>query len=206
LVCKKKHYDLIFNIFRQVDDTHTRKFGGTGIGLSIAKKITEMLGGEIWVESELGKGSIFYFTIPSLSDKIQKENITSDTVKVAENNISGKTILIAEDEFSNFEFLRMLFTKMNIRVLWAKNGIEAVNICKYDSSVNLVLMDIKIPMLNGYEATRKIKKMRPELPVIAQTAYAMMTDREDALKAGCDDYLSKPLRIKQLKELVEKYL
>ena len=203
---EKKHYDLIFNIFRQVDDTHTRKFGGTGIGLSIAKKITEMLGGEIWVESELGKGSIFYFTIPSLSDKIQKENITSDTVKVAENNISGKTILIAEDEFSNFEFLRMLFTKMNIRVLWAKNGIEAVNICKYDSSVNLVLMDIKIPMLNGYEATRKIKKMRPELPVIAQTAYAMMTDREDALKAGCDDYLSKPLRIKQLKELVEKYL
>ena len=203
---EKKHYDLIFNIFRQIDDTHTRKFGGTGIGLSIAKKITEMLGGEIWVESELGKGSIFYFTIPSLSDKIQKENITSDTVKVAENNFSGKTILIAEDEFSNFEFLRMLFTKMNIRVLWAKNGIEAVNICEYDSSVNLVLMDIKIPMWNGYEATRKIKKMRPELPVIAQTAYAMMTDREDALKAGCDDYLSKPLQIKQLKELVEKYL
>ncbi len=202
----KKHHDVIFNIFRQIDDAQTRNYRGTGIGLSISKKIIEMLGGEIWVESELGKGSVFFFTIPFLSEGSQRENKTFDAVKVTENNFSGKTILVAEDEVSNFEFLRIFFTKMNIRVLWAKTGIEAVNLCEKDSSINLVFMDIKIPLMNGYEATKSIKNKRPELPVIAQTAYAAMTNKEEALKSGCDDYISKPIQIEQLKYLLNKYL
>jgi PAS domain S-box-containing protein len=202
----KKYHNVIFNIFRQIDDTRTRKYGGTGIGLSIAKKIVEMLGGEIWVESEPGKGSIFYFTVPSVSEDRQTENKTIDATKDAENNFSGKTILIAEDEVSSFEFLRIFFMRMNIRVLWAKTGIEVINLCETDPSINLVLMDIKMPLLNGYEATGKIKKMRPELPVIAQTAYAMINDKVEALEAGCDDYLSKPVQIRQLKDLLKKYL
>jgi CheY-like chemotaxis protein len=201
-----KHYDVVFNIFRQIDDTHTRKFGGAGIGLSIAKRIVEMLGGEIWVESEIGKGSVFYFTVPSFSEKKQTEKKTFDMVKITENNFSGKTILIAEDEVSNFEFLRIFLTQMNIRVLWAKNGIEVINLCETDPSINLVLMDIKMPLLNGYEATKKIKNKLPELPIIAQTAYARMADKEEALKAGCDDYLSKPIQIKRLIDLLKKYL
>lgn len=203
---EKKYHDVIFNIFRQIDDTHTRKYGGTGIGLSIARKIIEMLGGEIWVESEPGKGSVFYFTIPVLSEKRRPEHYSVETTMVTENNYYGKTILIAEDEFSSFEFLRIFFTKMNIRVLWAKNGIEAINFCETDPSINLVLMDIKMPLLNGYDSTIKIKKLRPGLPVIAQTAHAMITDKEEALEAGCDDYLSKPIEIRQLKDLLKKYL
>ena len=203
---EKKYHQVIFNIFRQIDDTHTRKYGGTGIGLSIAKRIVEMLGGEIWVESEPGKGSIFYFTLPSVSEERQTENKPVDKTEDMEYNFSGKTILIAEDEFSSFEFLRIFFTKMNIRVLWAKNGIEAINFCETDPSINLVLMDIKMPLMNGYDSTIKIKKLRPGLPVIAQTAQAMITDKEEALKAGCDDYISKPIQIRQLKDLLIKYL
>jgi PAS domain S-box-containing protein len=201
----KKYHDVIFNIFRQIDDTHTRKYGGTGIGLSVAKKIVKMLGGEIWVESEQGKGSLFCFTIPLLSENRQTENQTSDSARITEKKFGGKTILIAEDEVPSFKFLNMVLTKMDIRVLWAKNGVEVIDICKTDPSVNLILMDIKMPLLNGYEATRQIKMIRPELPIIAQTAYAMISDKAEALKAGCDDYLSKPIHIGQLKDLLKKY-
>jgi two-component system, cell cycle response regulator DivK len=128
---------------------------------------------------------------------------TTDNTK---SRFSGKTILIAEDEKSNFDFLRIYFTKFNIRVLWAKNGIEAISLCETDPSINLVLMDIKMPLLNGYDATKKIKEIRPELPVIAQTAHAMMNDKEEALKSGCNDYISKPISIHQLMEMLNRYL
>jgi FOG: CheY-like receiver len=123
-----------------------------------------------------------------------------------EKNYAGKTILIAEDEQSNFYFLKILFNRMNIRVLLAKDGNEAVSLCESDSSIDLVLMDIKMPFLNGFEATRLIKIKRPDLPIIAQTAYAMSSDKEEATNAGCDGYLSKPLKINQIKEVLEKYL
>jgi PAS domain S-box-containing protein len=196
-----KYHDVIFNIFRQIDNSNTRKYGGTGIGLSIAKKIVNMLGGEIWVESDPGKGSV---TIPSLTEEEQKEFVTLNLE--TENNFTGKTILIAEDDALSFEFLRLVFKNMNIRVLWAKNGNEVINHCENDPSINLVLMDLKMPQLNGFEATRRLKKIRPELPVIAQTAYATMADKEEALKSGCNEYLSKPLQILQLKNLINKYL
>jgi len=121
-------------------------------------------------------------------------------------NYSGKTILVAEDEQSNFDFLRILLTRMNIRVLWAKNGREAVDLCETDPAINLVFMDIKMPGLNGYDATRQIKIKRPDLPVIAQTAYAMAVDQLEAEKAGCDGYLSKPIKIYQINEILEKHL
>jgi CheY-like chemotaxis protein len=202
----KKHHDAIFNIFRQIDDTHTRKFGGMGIGLSIAKKTVEIMGGRIWLESEPSKGSVFYFTIPFLPDNNKKEINEEDKVLTKMKNYVGKTILIAEDEQSNFDFLKILLTRMNIRVLWAKDGLEAVSLCETDSSINLVLMDIKMPILNGYEATKLIKNKRPDLPIVAQTAYAMISDKLEAEKAGCDGYLSKPIKISQITEVLEKYL
>ena len=202
----KEHHDAIFNIFRQIDGTHTREYGGAGIGLSIAKRIVEILGGEIWVDSELGKGSKFFFIVPALSEEIQTESKTFDTIRDVALDFSGKTILIAEDEVSNFEFLRIFLTNMNIRVLWAKNGIEVIDQCEADPSINLVLMDIKMPLMDGFEATRILKERRPELPVIAQTAYAITADKEDLVKAGFDEYLYKPLQIKKLKDLLKKYL
>lgn len=193
-------------MFRQIDDTHTRKFGGMGIGLSIAKKTVEMLSGKIWVESEPEQGSVFYFTIPVQPEKTKED--TKPVYKVLEmtNDYTGRTILIAEDEQSNFDFLKILLTRMNFKVLWAKNGREAVDLCESDPSINLVLMDIKMPLLNGYEATRLIKNKRPELPIIAQTAYAMISDKMEAENAGCDAYLSKPIKINQITEILKIYL
>ena len=202
----KEFHSVIFNIFRQVDDTHTRKLGGTGIGLSIAKKIVELLGGEIWVESELGKGSIFYFTIPAGIKKNLTDTTSPDTIKVTAKKYSGNTILIAEDDTSSFEFLKIYFKPMQINVLWAKNGNEAVELCKNNPTINLVLMDLKMPDLNGFEATRLIKDINPSLPVVAQSAYAMNSEREKAFSYGCDDYLNKPIKIIRLMEILNKYL
>jgi|WetSurMetagenome_2_1015567.scaffolds.fasta_scaffold02248_8 PAS domain S-box-containing protein len=202
----KKYHEAIFNMFRQIDDTHTRRFGGMGIGLSIAKRTVEILGGKIWVESELSKGSVFCFTIPLVPDYNEKKERSEDNALNIKKEYTGKTILIAEDEQSNFDFLKILFTRMNIRILWAKDGFEAVDLCQTDPTINLVLMDIKMPLLNGYEATKMIKKIRPELPVIAQTAYAMISDRQEAEKAGCDGYLSKPIKIKQIMEVLDNFL
>ncbi len=202
----KKHFDAIFNIFRQIDDTHTRKFGGMGIGLSIAKKTIEKLGGKIWVESERHKGSAFYFTIPVLPENDERDKKSDDKVMATQKKYTGKTILIAEDDPSNYDFLRIFLTRMNIKVLWAKDGQEAINLCETDPAVNLVFMDIKMPIINGFEATRRIKNIRPKLPVIAQTAYAMLPDRDEAIKSGCDDYLSKPIKTRQLTDILEKYL
>jgi CheY-like chemotaxis protein len=201
----KKNHEAIFNIFRQIDDTHTRKFGGMGLGLSLAKKTIEILGGKIWVESELNKGSTFYFTLPVQEDKIEKDNKSEDKAITMGKNFSGKTILIAEDEQSNFDFLKILLTRMDIKVLWAKDGLEAVKLCETDPSINLVLMDIKMPRLNGYDATKLIKSKRPDLPIVAQTAYAMISDQQEAEQSGCDEYLSKPLKINQIIEILEKY-
>jgi PAS domain S-box-containing protein len=206
----KTYHEAIFNIFRQIDDAHTRKFGGMGLGLSIAKKTVEILGGRIWVESEPDKGSVFYFTLPVLADmnnEVNKpENKPENKALIMGKDFAGKTILIAEDEQSNFDFLKILLTRMNFNVLWAKDGREAVDLCETEPSISLVLMDIKMPLLNGYEATRIIKTKRPELPIIAQTAYAMVSDKLEADKAGCDGYLSKPIRINQLIELLKNYL
>ena len=202
----KKNHEAIFNIFRQVDDTHTRKFGGMGLGLSLAKKTIEILGGKIWVESEPSKGSTFYFTLPVQEDKSKIDINSEDKTNTMGKNFSGKTILIAEDEQSNFDFLKILLTRMNINVLWAKDGIEAVQLCETDPSIDLVLMDIKMPRLNGYDATKLIKIKRPDLPVIAQTAYAMISDQQEAENSGCDAYLSKPIRINQITEILDQYL
>jgi len=115
-------------------------------------------------------------------------------------------ILIAEDVESNFLYLKAVLSKLNANVFWAKNGIEVLDICEREKDIDLVLMDLQMPEMNGYEATQILKKKYPSLPVIAQTAFAMSDDREKALDAGCDDYLAKPIKSKDLLNITEKYL
>lgn len=115
-------------------------------------------------------------------------------------------ILIAEDVESNFLYLKAVLSKLNANVFWAKNGIEVLDICEKEQKMDLVLMDLQMPDMNGYEATQILKKKYPGLPVIAQTAFAMSDDREKALDAGCDDYLAKPIKSKDLLNITEKYL
>jgi len=115
-------------------------------------------------------------------------------------------ILIAEDVESNFLYIKAVLSKLNAAIFWAKNGLEAVEICNNEPSIDLVLMDLQMPEMNGYEATRILKKKYPNLPVVAQTAFAMSDDREKAMDSGCDDYLAKPIKSKDLLAVVGKYL
>lgn len=115
-------------------------------------------------------------------------------------------ILIAEDVESNFLYLKAVLSKLNAGIFWAKNGIEAVEICNNEHRIDLVLMDLQMPEMNGYEATQILKQKFPNLPIVAQTAFAMSDDREKALDAGCDDYLAKPIKSKDLLSVVEKYV
>jgi PAS domain S-box-containing protein len=198
--------DIIFNRFRQVDETHTREFGGTGLGLTISKRLVELMGGQIELESEVGVGSTFSFTIPLKKGAIYNAS-NEPIVKADENyNWDNKTVLIVEDNSSSLLLLKSYLSKTNINVLHAKDGLESVELCKVKPEIDLVLMDIQLPNMNGYEATEKIKKFRPDLKIIAQTAYAMAEDKEKAFEAGCDDYIAKPIDKDDLLFLAGKYL
>ena len=200
-ISKDKH-DVIFDIFRQIDDSHTRTYEGTGIGLSISKKLTELLGGKIWLESEEDVGSAFYFTIP-YEGKVVIDPKNEKTI-VEEGSLKSKTILIVEDDPDSLEFLKILLEMANINSYWAHSGEEAIKYCHENMSIDLVLMDINMSGINGYEATKEIKKFRPKLPIIAQTAYAFGGDKEKALDVGCDDYISKPIDKEELMEMITK--
>ena len=203
----EKLQGIIFDIFRQVDDTHTRQYGGTGIGLSVAKKLTEMMGGQIWVDSKEGEGSTFYFTVPYQEGKEAIRPAESFVVSSQkELSFPGKTILIAEDDESNFEYLQVVLKKLQLIILWAKNGLEAIELSKSNPQIDLVLMDIKMPDMSGYEATKQIKKIRSDLPVIAQTAYALYGEKEKSEEAGCDDYITKPIQKEVLMKILERHL
>lgn len=203
----KDKQSIIFDMFRQVEDSHTRIYGGTGIGLSISKKLTELLGGKLWVDSEENKGSSFYFTIPLESNPENLEIVNTAVEKENSTDIfNKKVVLIVEDDVPSFEFLRIVLSARGIKCVWAKNGEEAINYCAKNPETDLILMDLNMPIMNGYEATIKIKEMNQTIPVIAQTAYAIAGDKEKALAAGCNDYISKPIKKSALFEIIGKHL
>ncbi|MCD4789141.1 MAG: response regulator [Bacteroidales bacterium] len=196
---------LIFERFRQAEESNTKEYGGTGLGLTISKRLAEMLGGTIWVESVLHEGSTFFFNLPL---KLAKNGVEMKPfVKLNDKHEwSDKIILVAEDEISNFELVKAALQKTDVQILRAKNGIEAVSICKDNDDIDLVLMDIRMPEMSGYDATRKIKTFRSDLPVISLTAYAMADDKDKSLQAGCDDYISKPIKPRELINKISRYL
>ncbi|MCB0807019.1 MAG: PAS domain S-box protein [Bacteroidales bacterium] len=196
---------LIFERFRQVEESSTKEYGGTGLGLTISRRLVELLGGNIWVESVLHEGSTFYFSLPFEKTSITNNHRVNLTL-TGKRDWTGKTILVAEDESSNFELINATLQTTNINVLRANNGIEAVEICKKGHPINLILMDIRMPEMDGYEATRHIKKMFPNMPVVSLTAYAMAEDREKSFHAGCNEYISKPFNPIDLLNKIDKYM
>lgn len=200
-----KDQKIIFERFRQVE--HKGKvYGGTGIGLSIVSAFINKMGGKIWLESQIGEGTTFYFELPYkpvYTEDIEPEDVNH---KYFQQKLSGKTILIAEDEDLNFLLMAEFFKDANVNILRAENGKEAVELFKSNEGISLVIMDLKMPVMSGYDATIEIKKIRPKVPVIAQTAYAMSTDRANALSVGCDDYIAKPIVFEEFIKLISKYI
>ncbi len=181
----------IFDFFMQEEDTQTRGFDGSGLGLSIVRGLINLLGGEVVLKSEKGVGSTFFFTIPyQVSQKIQHpEHKMKPVVQSAEKPV----ILIAEDDEANYMFLNTLLKRKGYKTLWASNGKLAVAMCSERADIGLILMDIKMPEMDGLTATRLIKSQKPRIGIIAVTAFAMSGDEQKALEAGCDDYIPKPI-------------
>ncbi|MGE0089268.1 MAG: ABC transporter substrate binding protein [Bacteroidales bacterium] len=202
----KYECDIIFERFRQIDDSSTRRYGGSGLGLSISKGVVETMQGKIWVESEKSHGSTFYFSIPYL---IPKQKSNSDILQKklsAEYNWEKYTILIVEDARISYELLVKFLENTKVKILHAVDGELAVKICIENDRIDIVLMDIQLPVMDGLEATRLIKKVKPSLPIIAQTANAMIDDQRIIKEAGCDDYVAKPISKSELLEKINKFI
>jgi len=197
---------IIFERFRQEEETHTRQFGGTGLGLTISKALVELMGGKIWLSSEEGDGSTFYFTIPYIPFVAQPEPSHEKNHQKNHFDFSRKTILAADDVQVNLDLISVYLKKTNASLLFANDGKEALEICKNNPAVDLVLMDIQMPVMNGYEATREIRKFNKDLPVIAFTAYVFANDKIQCLEAGCNDFIPKPMDKNLLLKMLNKYL
>jgi PAS domain S-box-containing protein len=193
----------IFETFQQEEASSTRGYEGSGLGLSIVKGIIGLLGGKVWVESEKGKGTTFFFTLPADGFQLQPD---LNLIPLRDDLKKDKpVVLVAEDDDSNYLYTKIVLVKSGFLILRAKNGEEAVEMCRQHPEIDLVLMDIKMPVMDGMEATRKIKEFRKEIPVIALTAYAQSGDEFRILEAGCDSYLSKPVKRELLLERMEKF-
>jgi PAS domain S-box-containing protein len=197
---------VIFKPFRQVETGSTRSYGGNGLGLSISKALVEKLGGTLSAESEPMKGSSFSFTIPYI--RCADPSLIKDTSdkEVKNNHWDRYTILVAEDEMFNFSYIEEILNQTNVQILHAWDGKEAVEIVRRHPEISLVLMDIKMPEMDGYAATRLIKKMRPQLPVIAQTAYAISENRGNEYQTGFDYYITKPVSHNFFMKILGYYL
>ncbi len=201
----KEKQELVFDRFMQAHTNRDYYTEGTGLGLAICRSLVNLLGGKIWLESQPGKGSVFYFTVPYIGFKkivpptVKKQRPCNEE-KLKKMDLSNRSILIVEDIDINFILLNELLKKYSTKLFRGKNGKEAIEIFKKES-IDLILMDIKLPEVDGITATREIRKLNKEVPIIAQTAYALEGEKDKFIKAGCNEYISKPI-IEE--ELIEK--
>lgn len=195
-----KYHNIIFERFRKLENDQKVLFRGNGLGLSIVKSLCTLLDASVAVESEIGKGATFVVIIPA---KPVMHELKMPVFNLADLPIVRK-ILIVEDEEDNSRYLQLLFRNSNAELCMAENGLKAIEIIKNDSSIGLVLMDLRLPLMDGFEATKRICEIRPDLPVIAQTAYAHQSEILKAMQAGCKDVLIKPLTKTKLKLLLDK--
>lgn len=203
----------IFKRFNKIESDNSKLYRGTGLGLTITQNLVERLGGTIRLESEIenisaGKagGSTFFFTLPLDASENTSENLKQKNIFPEYKIWKNKTILIAEDEDGNYKYMELVLTNIGIKPLRAENGFEAIEICQRNKNIDLILMDIKMPDMNGLEATKEIKKFNPNIPIIIQTAYAMQNDEKISSATGCDDYISKPIKKEILISVLEKWL
>jgi len=193
-----------FNKFNSESDTML--YSGTGIGLTISKELVEMMGGNIWFESTINKGSIFYVSLPHSNTKISPNlNAKDDSKMEIESNFSDKTILVAEDVTSNFKLIKAYLKQSNVNLIWAKNGKEVIELLD-KNIIHLILMDIQMPIMDGIQTTIEIRKKGIKTPIIIQTAYTLNNEIDKSFSAGCNDYITKPIRKDEFLTKISNYL
>ncbi len=204
----KEHQETIFNRFVQADIADKKAFQGNGLGLSISKSYIEMMGGKIWVTSQPDVGTTFYFTLPLT--EIASHEAPLFKKKQSTKPVSKKPdkykILIVEDEQTSNEYATIVVKTISRKTLYAANGSAAIDKLLLNPDIDIILMDIKMPVMNGYDATREIRRFNNEVIIIAQTAFAFSGDRQKALAAGCNDYIAKPFTKEDLLKIIEKHM
>ena len=200
----KDALSVIFEIFMQADLSTSRGHEGSGLGLSIAQGFVKLLGGNMWVESDSQTGSSFFFTIPEKADAQGSQN--ENEMTRMQSDLKQHVVLIAEDEDSNFKYLEIVLKKAMYKVLRANDGIEAVEKCRTHPEIDILLLDLKMPGMDGFEAAKRIRNILPHLPVIALSAYVSYRDEEAAMQAGCTEYVVKPISKTRLLETIARLL
>ncbi len=195
---------IIFDPFRQAEDSISRTYGGTGLGLAIVQSYAKLLHSEVFLKSTVGKGSTFYVKLPL---DIQSKPVEKKVEKTVQTyNWEGKKILVVEDDRTSFLFLNKLLTQTNADILHVESGQRAIESCQNNQDIDIVLMDVRLPDLNGLEATRNIKSLRPNLPIVIETANALSADKEESKQSGCDGFLTKPINKEELLSTLQKLL
>jgi len=198
-------HEKIFNNFIQEEVSTTRGHEGSGLGLSITRGVVELLGGKIGMVSAKGKGSTFTIVLPAENRLLITSGFSRSEKTSPESNNSPLILITDDDDISSF-FHKTILKRASYKYMIARNGLEAIESCQKNPEISLVLMDLKMPIMDGLEATKKIKEIRKNLPIIGVSAYAMTGDKEKAIAAGCDDYITKPLRSETLLSVIKKYL
>ena len=196
---------LIFDRFRQADDLGEKAYEGTGLGLTISHRLVQMLGGKMWVDSRKDEGSIFYFTLPYHPHQTKQEKGKKEKTQLP-LNWEGKTLLIVEDDPTSLEYLKEIIQPTGAELILKETGKQGLKAVKDNASIDLILMDIRLPDIDGIEVTQKIREEIAHIPIIAQTAYAMGEDRDKCLRAGCNDYISKPIEFNKFINLIDRYI
>jgi signal transduction histidine kinase len=189
-----KHQAIFDRFSKFSSSTDSVHYSGTGLGLAICNELVELLGGKIWLDSFPGKGSTFYFTLPYQSngtEKVVPRKVTSERSK---EKLKGKSILIAEDVLSNFQLVKAFLSQSDVTIHWAQNGVEALDLFSKNRNIDIILMDIQMPIMDGLKALQQIRQLDKNVPVIVNSAFYLNDEMERSFAAGCSDYISKPIR------------